>query len=496
MSCSLLPDFADYRKRVKIAGKLLHTNMKYLISALSLLCCMGVYAQPVKPLPPLPTAEQLQWHEKEFYLFVHFGPNTFTDKEWGDGKEDPSVFNPSALDCEQWARIAKQAGAKGIILTAKHHDGFCLWPSKFSTHTVRESKWMDGKGDVVKALSNACRKAGIEMGVYISPWDRNHPQYGTPAYNDVYISTMKELLTQYGRYFELWWDGANGEGPNGKKQVYDFHRFRDSALSWQPQLVIFSDIGPHIRWCGNERGMINSTNWNLLDTAGFLPGHGAPPSDTLNRGNIWGKNWIPAEADVSIRPGWFYHAAEDSKVKSPQTLFNLYLHSVGNGGNLLLNVPPDRTGRFNAADSAALVGFRKLRETAFASDLLKGATVLSSDSRNKKETGNLTDHNNLTYWTAGKTDGAQVTLALKQKTMLNTVVLEEMISLGQRVMTFTIEVSDGGAYRKVFEGTTIGRKKIACFDAMEASSIRIRFTQAKAIPVIRNISAYNIRSAE
>ena len=274
---------------------------------------------------PTPTKEQLAWHDKEFYLFMHFGPNTFTDLEWGHGSEDPNVFNPTAMDCNQWASIAKASGAKGIIITAKHHDGFCLWPSKFSKHTVRESKWMDGKGDVLKMLSEACKKQGIEMGVYISPWDRNHPDYGTPQYNEVYINTMKELLTGYGKFFELWWDGANGEGPNGKKQQYDFTRFKDSALSYQSQLVIFSDIGPHVRWVGNENGIIGETNWNLLDTAGFKRGEGAPPNDTLNRGNYNGKNWIGAEADVSIRKGWFFHPGEDSTVKSGATLFDLYL---------------------------------------------------------------------------------------------------------------------------------------------------------------------------
>jgi alpha-L-fucosidase len=455
-----------------------------------LLCLLALQAdaQTVNPLPPLPTKQQLQWHEKEFYLFVHFGPNTFTDKEWGDGKEDPSVFNPTNLDCNQWARIAKKAGAKGIILTAKHHDGFSLWPSKFSTHTVRESKWMDGKGDVVKALSAACKKAGIEMGVYISPWDRNHPAYGTAAYNDVYISTMKELLTQYGQYFELWWDGANGEGPNGKKQVYDFHRFQDSALKWQPQLVIFSDIGPHIRWCGNEKGIIGNTNWNLLDTAGFQRGHGAPPTDTLNRGNYNGKNWIPAEADVSIRPGWFYHAKEDSKVKTPDALFDLYLRSVGNGGNFLLNVPPDRTGQFNAADSAALMGFRALREAAFANNLLKNAKVSATPAGTAIKT--LTDNNDQNYWQSSKHDGTQLLIKLDHKTNLNAVVLQEMIKYGQRVEDFTIEVYDGKQFQTVFKGTTIGRKKIAVFEPRETNQLRITIPHAKAVPVLKSVAAY------
>ena len=304
---------------------------------------------------PTPTKQQLAWHEKEFYLFMHFGPNTFTNLEWGKGSEDPNVFNPTAIDCNQWASIAKAAGAKGIIITAKHHDGFSLWPSKFSKHTVRESKWMNGKGDVIKMLSEACKKAGIEMGVYISPWDRNHPQYGTEAYNDIYIQTMKELLTGYGKFTELWWDGANGEGPNGKKQVYDFTRFKDSAMSYQPNIVIFSDIGPHIRWVGNENGLINETNWNLLDTAGFKRGEGAPANDTLNRGNFNGNNWIGAEADVSIRKGWFYHEEENEKIKKPEYLKEIYFHSVGRNGVLLLNIPPDIRGLITDFDVLLLV---------------------------------------------------------------------------------------------------------------------------------------------
>ncbi len=467
----------------------MHHMRNYLLLA-GCLWAGSLLAQPVKPVFPVPTKEQLRWHEKEFYLFIHFGPNTFTDKEWGEGNEDPSVFNPSALDCEQWARIAKQAGAKGIILTAKHHDGFCLWPSKQSTHTVRESKWMNGKGDVVKALSEACKKNGVDMGIYISPWDRNHPKYGTPEYNDVYIASMKELLTQYGKFFELWWDGANGEGPNGRKQEYEFRRFEDSAFKWQPQLVIFSDIGPGIRWCGNENGTINNTNWNLLDTAGFKRGHGSPPTDTLNSGNVNGRNWIPAEADVSIRPGWFYHAKEDSKVKSPETLFNLYLRSVGNGGNLLLNVPPDRTGRIHPADSASLVSFRKLRDAAFAKDLLQNAGI-NSVSPNKKITA-LTDHAIQTYWSSAQKENSTLLITLPKRTALNTVVLEEMISYGQRVSAFTIEAFDGQSFKKVFTGTTIGRKKIAQFPEQETTRLRIVIQQAKAAPVLRSIAAYQI----
>jgi alpha-L-fucosidase len=456
-----------------------------------LLFCLFHTCISAQKVHPLPTKEQLQWHEKEFYLFVHFGPNTFTNKEWGEGNEDPSIFNPTELDCDQWARIAKQAGAKGIILTAKHHDGFCLWPSKFSKHTVRESKWLNGKGDVVKSLSEACKKNGIEMGVYISPWDRNHPDYGTPKYNDVYISSMKELLTQYGNFFELWWDGANGEGPNGKKQEYDFHRFQDSALKWQPQVVIFSDIGPHIRWCGNEKGFIGNTNWNLLDTAGFKRGHGAPPTDTLNQGNIYGKHWIPAEADVSIRPGWFYHPEEDNQVKSPQTIFNLYLRSVGNGGNLLLNIPPDRRGKIHPADSAALIGFRKIREASFTNNLLQPISAFASNNNNPATLRNLTDGDIKTYWSSNEENNTQLIFELPRRT-INSVVLEEMIGLGQRVAHFTIEIHNGVSQTRVFEGTTIGRKKIAVFKEQPAEKVIITIDKAKAPPVLRNISAYYI----
>lgn len=471
------------------------TVLKKIILFVTTIISLQCAAQKVQPLYPIPTKEQLAWHEKEFYLFIHFGPNTFTDKEWGEGNENPNIFNPTELDCRQWARIAKQAGAKGIILTAKHHDGFSLWPSKQSTHTVRESKWKNGKGDVVKALSEACKKEGIEMGVYLSPWDRNHPKYGTPEYNDVYIATMKELFTNYGPFFELWWDGANGEGPNGKKQVYDFKRFEQAAFSFQQPLIIFSDIGPSIRWCGNEKGFIGNTNWNLLDTAGFARGLGAPHVDTLNQGNFNGKHWIPAEADVSIRPGWFYHAGEDDRVKSPDELFDLYLKSVGNGGNLLLNVPPDRKGLFHPNDSTALMGFAKIRAAAFSNNLFKKAV---GSSNNQREVGlvHLIDENINTYWSSDRSDQVVLQVKLPYSETLNAVVLEEMIAYGQRVIRFSIEAKQGDQFVKVFDGTTIGRKKIATFPKVATNEIKIIIHESKAAPVLRGLSAYYIQSID
>ena len=429
-----------------------------------LFCINSVKAQT--KFGPTPTKEQLAWHDKEFYLFMHFGPNTFTDLEWGHGSEDPNVFNPTAMDCNQWARIAKAAGAKGIIITAKHHDGFCLWPSKYSTHTVRESKWMNGKGDVLKMLSEACKNEGIEMGVYISPWDRNHPDYGTPKYNEVYINTMKELLTGYGKFFELWWDGANGEGPNGKKQVYDFTRFKNAALKEQPQLIIFSDIGPHARWIGNENGIINKTNWNLLDTAGFKRGEGAPANDTLNSGNFNGKNWIGAEADVSIRKGWFYHKEEDSTVKSGATLFDLYLKSVGRGGNMLLNVPPNRKGLIDPLDSAALMQFKQIRDKAFAKDVFANAKYLKTKN--------------------------SVEVHLQKAVPINMIVLKEKIQLGQRVVKFEIlGGNDLEQFHAIAEGTTIGHKRIIQFPTQNIKYYRIKITEFKALPIISAVEAYN-----
>jgi alpha-L-fucosidase len=433
----------------------------------AVLCSNAACTQ--KNMGPIPTQEQLAWHDKEFYLFMHFGPNTFTDVEWGHGSEDPNVFKPTAIDCNQWASIAKVAGAKGIIITAKHHDGFCLWPSKYSKHTVRESKWMNGKGDVLKMLSEACKKQGIEMGVYISPWDRNHPDYGTPKYNDVYINTMKEILTGYGNFFELWWDGANGEGPNGKKQEYDFTRFKDSALKYQPQLVIFSDIGPHVRWVGNENGIINETNWNLLDTVGFKRGEGAPPNDTLNRGNYNGKHWIGAEADVSIRKGWFYHPNEDSTVKSGATLFDLYLKSVGRGGNMLLNVPPNRAGLISGVDSAALMQFKKIREEAFAHNVFKDAKILRTKN--------------------------SIEIHLKKAVNFNTLVLKEAISKGQRIVQF--EVSGGNNlkfFNPIANGTTIGHKRIIRIPQQSIQYIRILATESKGLPIISEVAAYQVQN--
>ncbi|MES1217924.1 MAG: alpha-L-fucosidase [Bacteroidota bacterium] len=438
------------------------------VLSITLLLLIVYYAGAQKKTP-LPTKQQLAWHEMEFYWFIHFGPNTFTDKEWGHGDEPEDIFNPTALDCRQWARIAKQSGAKGIILTAKHHDGFCLFPSKNSTHTVRESKWKNGKGDVVGELQKACKEYGLKFGVYLSPWDRNHPKYGTPEYNDVYVNTMTELITKYGPFFEFWWDGANGEGPNGKKQVYDFRRFEKTMRKLAPNTVVFSDIGPDIRWVGNENGFAGKTNWNYLDTAGFTRGAGGPSQDTLNQGNINGANWIPAECDVSIRPGWFYHKEEDEKVKTPEQLFDLYLKSVGRGSTLLLNVPPDRRGLINEHDSAALIGFKKLREESFM-----------------KPVGSKT------FTTAIQSKEPSYTVKLGKTTAVNCVVLREPMQFGQKIKSFSIQLKKGNELVKEITGTTVGRKRILSFASAEADSIVVTITDSKPKPALSKIEAYLI----
>ncbi len=454
----------------------------------------GVQSTAQHSITVRPSPAQLAWHNTEFYLFFHFGPNTFTNLEWGHGTETEEVFNPTALDCDQWCRIAKQAGARGVVITAKHHDGFCLWPSAESTHTVRESPWKGGRGDVLRELSDACRVHGLKFGVYLSPWDRNHPQYGTPGYNDVYANTLTELLTGYGDLFEIWWDGANGEGPNGKKQTYDFHRFENLVAEYQPEAIIFSDIGPGCRWAGNEQGTVNETNWCMLDTAGFGRGATGPPADTLQRGQINGAQWIPAECDVSIRPGWFYHPEEDGQVKSADQLFDIYLKSIGRGANLILNVPPDRTGRIHPQDSAALVAFGQKCHAAFDHNLAKGKKSsppyegrLFTPDRDFPANA-LTDGDPNTCALVSAT--ARVDLGSPQ--VFNAVVLEEYLPEGQRVQAFSVEISEKGRWREVARSTTIGHKKICTFPAVTARHIRIDIQAAKAPALISEVQVYRM----
>jgi alpha-L-fucosidase len=452
---------------------------------------------PPEPFGAVPTAEQMEWQKMEYYMFVHFGPNTFTDVEWGDGKEDPQVFNPTDLDCRQWAATARAAGMQGIVITAKHHDGFCLWPSKHSTHTVRESAWKDGKGDLLRELSDACREYGIRFGVYLSPWDQNHPSYGTPEYNQVFANTLDEVLSGYGPVFEQWFDGANGHANSGVKlPPYDWPMFHEVVYRNQPQAIIFSDIGPGARWMGNERGVAGETNWSTINVEGFTPGLGAPSGEILSSGQQGGQAWIPAETDVSIRPGWFYSPATDSLVKSTEKLMDIWYTSVGRNSNLLLNVPPDRRGRIHPADSIRLMEFRAAREEAFAEDLAAGAVAKASASRgvsSKYAAANVLDGDYDTYWTTD--DGvtaATLEIDLGAAKTFNRLMLAEYIPLGQRVASFSVEYADAatGDWIPLIGATTIGYKRILRFPAVTSPKLRIGFTSLAA-PVISTAAVYN-----
>lgn len=451
------------------------------------------FSQSNRRVSPGPTQSQIAWQDMEYYFFAHFGPNTFTDLEWGKGTEKEEIFDPKGMDCDQWCRIAKAAGAKGIMITAKHHDGFCLWPSKYSTHTVRESKWENGKGDVLKELSAACKKYGLKFGVYLSPWDRNHPAYGTPQYNNVFVNMLKEIFTNYGPIWELWWDGANGEGPNGKKQIYDFARFERVVRKLSPNTIIFSDIGPDARWCGNENGFAGKTNWNLLDTAGFKRGLGAPPPDTLNQGNKYGKIFIPAECDVSIRPGWFFHTKENSLVKTAAQLFQIYLKSVGRGANLILNVPPDRSGLITDYDSASLMGFKKLREQSFSKDISEKGIGYFISGTKKTITKKLNDENEKSFETITSPGLQSIAIELGNIEKINCIILSEDLLKGQHCASFKLQLFNKNHQEaREIDGTTIGHKRIISFPETEANNIMLTIKAQKGPSRISGIECYHI----
>ena len=470
-------------------------------------------ADPPKPYGPVPTAAQVAWQRMEMNLFCHFGPNTFTGLEWGEGTEAEDIFNPTALDCNQWVAVAKNAGFQGIILTAKHHDGFCLWPNPVSTHTVRESAWRNGKGDVLKELSEACKNGGLKFGIYISPWDRNAPTYGTPEYNKVFLKTLQSAHKHYGPIFEQWFDGANGEGPNGKRQVYDWKKFNGQTHKLQPNAVIFSDVGPGCRWVGNEEGTCGRTCWSRLDVEGFGPGADSPSQDTLNAGNYNGACWIPAETDVSIRPGWFWRESEHPK--SVQELLKIYYNSVGRNSLLLLNIPPDNRGLIPAEDSLRLMEFREVLDSMFAKDFAKNAHYLcvsnfrgiglhrsyrdcyshramSSFSPIKYDASWLIDDDYHTYWATDDTVAtAWVDFDFNSPQTFNRVLLQEYIPLGQRVEKFHIEVEDeNGNWRTIAKESTIGYKRIVLTETVTTKKVRIVIDQSRASIVLNRIGLF------
>jgi alpha-L-fucosidase len=460
--------------------------------------------QPPAPAPfgPTPSPAQLAWHDREFYAFIHFAPNTFTGREWGYGDESPGVFNPTDFDADQIVATLAAAGATGAILTCTHHDGFALWDSAHTTHDVASSPWMDGRGDVVRAIADACARHGLAFGVYLSPWDRNHAEYARPAYIDYFRAQLTELLTNYGPIFEVWFDGANGGDGYYAGARETRHIDRATYYGWpetfalvrtlQPGAVIFSDIGPDVRWVGNEAGFAGDPCWATYTPPPAERGGVAAPGSTDYRqaehGHRDGAFWMPAEADVSIRPGWFYHEQENDRVRSPENLFDLYMKSVGRGAAFLLNVPPDRRGRIHETDAASLGAFgRTLRET-FGTDLAAGARAVASNTRAGNApfaASNVTDSDPQTYWaTDDQIHAAEVTLELSAARTFNIVSLREFLPLGQRIDRWAIDVWRGDGWVEIGAGEAIGARRLVWTDPVTTDRVRLRVVAARAAPAI------------
>jgi alpha-L-fucosidase len=441
-----------------------------------------------------PTPRQLRWQQLELTGFFHFGINTFTNREWGTGKEDPALFNPSQLDAMQWVSTAKDVGIKQVIITAKHHDGFCLWPTTTTKHSVAASPWKNGTGDVVKEVSDACKKLDIGFGIYLSPWDMNSPLYGTDAYNGLFVEQLTELLTNYGRIDEVWFDGANGEGPNGKKQVYDFERWYKLIRTLQPQAVI-AIMGPDVRWVGTETGYGRETEWSVVPANNMDPDKIAETSQQdlafKPQGDMMGDDlgsrekirnakalvWYPAETDVSIRPGWFFHEAENEKVKSPEKLLDIYFHSVGRNGVLLLNIPPDTRGLIHERDIEAFQGWKNRRDEIFSTNVMK-----------IKKYKPLWDNNDGSTIHWPKKNYLEITFS--DPTTFNVMSLQENIRKGQRIEAFELEYKQGAAWIPIVKGTTVGYKRLMRFPSVTATAIRLKINAYRMKPQLSEFGLY------
>jgi alpha-L-fucosidase len=459
--------------------------------------------EPPKPVLPLPSERQLAWHELEFYAFVHFNMNTFTDMEWGFGNESPELFNPSELDCRQWARVCKDAGMKGIIITAKHHDGFCLWPSAYTEHSVKNSPWKNGEGDVVRELADACKEYGLKFGVYLSPWDRNHADYGKPEYLDYFRNQLRELLTNYGEVFEVWFDGANGGngwygGANETRKIdnktyYDWENTWNIVRELQPNACMFSDAGPDIRWVGNEEGWARETNWCMLNKDSVAPGV-VSNLEWLRSGHENGTHWLPAEVDVSIRPGWYYHKFEDHQVKTLPHLLDIYYHSIGRNASLLINFPVDTRGLIHEKDAEQILKLAEAIKSDFAVNLVEGKKVTSTNTRGnskKYQAKNVIDNTPETYWaTDDSVIKSSITIDFEAPTEFNRFLVQEDIRFGQRVKEFALEALVENEWKQIAAQTTIGRKRILRFPNVTASQLRLNIIDSKASPVISNIGVY------
>lgn len=475
---------------------------KLLILVFIALACQGPEVAPPALVYPVPSERQLAWHDLEYYGFVHFNMNTFSDMEWGMGDEDPADFNPSALDTRQWAKVAKEAGMKGIIITAKHHDGFCLWPSAYTEHSVKNSPWKGGKGDLIQELREACDEFGLEMGIYYSPWDRNHADYGTPAYITYMRNQLEELLTNYGEIFEVWFDGANGGtgfygGANENRYVdkltyYDWPNTYALVRELQPGAVLFSDGGPDVRWVGNEEGYAYETTWSNLMRDSVYAGMPEYP-EKYAAGQEDGTHWVPAEADVSIRPGWYYHEYEDHKVKTLPQLLDIYYNSIGRNASLLINFPVDRRGLIHEKDVEQIMKLSTKIKEDFAVDLAQKAKLSASNERGRGfEIKQVLNEDKNKYWAAE--DGVinnEILIQFPKKQSINRFMAQEHIALGQRVKAFTLEAKTEKGWELIHNGTTIGAKRILRFEDVDTDALRFTITDAKASPTISRIGVYH-----
>lgn len=462
--------------------------------------CLG---QPIPPKPfgPVPNKNQIRWQQMEYYAFIHLSTNTFTDQEWGYGEDDPKIFNPEKLDCRQWARVCKAAGMKGIILTAKHHSGFCLWPSRYTEYSVKNSSWKAGKGDIVRELAEACKEYGLKLGIYLSPWDRNYSDYGKPEYITYFRNQLTELLTNYGEVFEIWFDGANGgSGYYGgaketrridAKTYYDWLNTYKLIRKLQPNIVIWNDGGDRadLRWVGTEDGHVGEKNWSLLNATGEVT------RDMLRHGLENGDSWVPGEVNTSIRPGWFYHEYEDSKVKTLPRLLETYYSSFGRNGTLLLNFPVDKRGLIHENDEKAVLELAETVRKTFAIDLATNKKVSASNVRgNAKVFGpdKALDGKKDTYWaTDDKLRSASLTIDFGKPTTFNRFLVQEYTPLGQRVKSFQLEAKVGSEWKQLASQSTIGYKRILVFPTVQATQLRFTITDAKSSPIISNIGVYN-----
>lgn len=454
-----------------------------------------------------PSQRQLIWQQLEFYAFAHFGMNTFTNEEWGDGSESPMLFYPDALNAGQWVEAVKSAGMKALLLTCKHHDGFCLWPSAYTEYSVKRSPWKNGQGDVVREVSRACKQGGIKFGVYLSPWDRHDSRYGKgKEYDDYFVAQLTELATNYGEIFCFWFDGACGEGANGKRQVYDWERYYSVIRKLQPNAVI-NICGPDVRWCGNEAGHCRKSEWSVVsaglrdaertaeksqkeDNGKFSRSYNSQEEDLGSRSVILKESelvWYPAEVDTSIRTGWFYHPEEDGMVRTSEELMNIYLDSVGANASLLLNIPPDTHGQISKPDCESLKALGEKIQILFANEVTKRAEIIADSSERGREISFALDGKNDTFWKSGKGwERGSILLRFEKPQKLSCVVLGEHLLTGQRIEEGEI-IADG---KKIMDFTVVGHKRICRFDSVTVKELMVKITACRLEPTLRLLAVY------